>query len=104
MAGNLNERAILEELNRLVENIRSGEMEDASATLSILGFERLLRPIQNSAVISQPQFVDLSGPFGVARVHQTSDHIRACDAALRDGDREVALRTATEALKRWQEG
>jgi hypothetical protein len=101
----LSEDGIRLTLNAIIQDIRQGKIENAQATLEVLNFERLLRPIPDTSKgPGQRLYIDPAGPFGIERVHEVADHLRKCRAALISQDANAALEAAQKALHRWQEG
>lgn len=98
----LNEDSIKQALRELIAHLNAGELDQAKATLEVLGFERLLHPIQRNDK-GPMEFFDSAQSFGTERVHKTGDHIRQCLFAIKREDRESALREAEAAAKRWNE-
>lgn len=78
----LNDQAVTDALRDTIEHVQQQNLEQAEATLEVLGFERLLRPIEDRS--KQRRFVDPAGGFGVERVHETGDHIRSTEGRWRD--------------------
>ena len=99
----LNEDSIKQALENLVDDIKQSNLDNAASTLDVLGFERLLRSIEDPTKgRNRRLFIDPSEAFGTERVHKTGDHIAACRNALGRSDRDCALDHAEKALKRWQ--
>jgi hypothetical protein len=96
----LTDAAITNALNQTVENIRTGDLERAQASLAALEFHRLMRPMRDS-IKGPRQFFDPAREFGPERVHETGDHISRCIAALELGDGDTALAEAEGAAARW---
>jgi hypothetical protein len=96
----LTDAAITSALNQTLENIRAGDLEQAQASLAVLEFHRLMRPMKDSAK-GPRQFFDRAREFGPERVHETGNHISRCIAALGLGDGENALAEAEAAAARW---
>ena len=96
----LTDAAITSALNQTVENIRAGDLEQAQASLAVLEFHRLMRPMKDS-IKGPRQLFDPAREFGPERVHETGDHISRCIAALGLGDSEDALAEAEAAAARW---
>ncbi|MGD0135186.1 MAG: hypothetical protein ABSE57_24325 [Bryobacteraceae bacterium] len=95
----LNDQSIADALREAIQHLQQQNVERAEATLDDLGFERLLKPIGDRS--KQRIFTDPADDFGVERVHQTGEHIRACRAALARGDESSALDEAEKAYARW---
>ena len=68
----LNDASITNALNRTVETIREGNLQQAQAGLAVLEFHRLMHPLKD----------DPARPFGPERVRETGDHIARCIADL----------------------
>jgi hypothetical protein len=102
MGAMLNEESITGVLQGVIGHLESGNLEQAEAHLDIVDFERLLHPIRGASAYRQ--FVDPAEGFGLDRVHETGDHIRACALAVRRGDMDAALLAARTALARWNQG
>jgi hypothetical protein len=96
----LTDAAITDALNQTVQKIREGDLEQAQASLAVLEFHQLMRPMKDS-VKGPRQFFDPAREFGPERVHETGDHISRCIAALGLGDGENALAEAEAAAARW---
>lgn len=97
----LSEESITQALGELVSNLTAGDLDQAEATLEVLDFERLLKPLKDRSKGSR-LFLDPAEPFGAERVHQTGDHILRCSSAINQQDRERALDEALAAAARWK--
>lgn len=78
----LNESAISEALENCVAHLERDNLDQAEATLRVLDFDRLLKPIEDPSKQRQRRFVDPAEGYGVERVHETGDHIHACFSAI----------------------
>ena len=96
----LSEESILRALEEAVSRISKKNLTGALDTLIYLNFEQLLLPGKDQRTLL---VVDRGQIFGPERVRETADHIRLCEAALRDSDAGRALDTAKAALARWQQ-
>jgi hypothetical protein len=99
----LNENSILETLQKIVDYLKAGDLDQAEAHLDALGFDRLLSPIRDRSKGSR-RFFDPAEPFDSVRVHETGDHLHSCFAAVKRGDAAAALTAGEHALERWQAG
>jgi len=97
----LNESAIADALKSVIAHLEANNPEQARATLKLLDFGRLLKPIRGRA--KAPQLTCAVFQFGVERVHETIRHIRACQRAIEQGRRSRALAEAQMANKRWEQ-
>ena len=96
----LNEDSIARTLRELVDHLTNEDLDQAEATLEVLGFERLLHPVKDPSK-GPRRFFDPAEGFGPERVHQTGDHVRRCLSAIKRKDRESALHEAEAAATRW---
>jgi hypothetical protein len=97
----LNDQSIADALGDVIEHLQQQNLEQAEATLEVLNFERLLKPIPDPSKGRSLHFVDPAEDLETERVHETGDHIGACRAALATGDKSSALAEAEKAYARW---
>ena len=96
----LSEESILQALEETVNRIGKRNLAGALDTLIYLNFEQLLLPGRDPRTLL---VVDRGRAFGSARVRETADQIRRCEAALRKLDSEGARGAAEAALARWRQ-
>jgi hypothetical protein len=97
----LNDQAITSALAATITHLESANLDQAGLALKALDFDQLLKHIPNPIKQQQIQFIDPAAQFGVERVQEAGRYIRACQRAIKRGERVRALAEARKAQERW---
>jgi hypothetical protein len=100
----LSEERITQVIALVIQDLKSGNLEQASRKWMDSGFELLMNPIQDPAADSR--LIDPAADYrgGHERVHETGNKMRRCLHAITACDADGALKYAKEAADRWAAG